>query len=273
MLRSGTRALHRQVLAGPGLSFTAPAMVLHSRPPCVVTLNLLSPSSSFGRYAATALDPTTNELEKKDGGSSSSSERGPCGEGEEEKELLPGAKPAEDVQSQQRHSIDITGFTINGLNRFHAHHLRKDEAWLRHALHESPNSRFLAFHKLRPMVEHRTPPTHLGPILAWQERDEIRSLLSNANFLLLGQSLRGTNSDRSIQEQLSDESNQINMFAFDLDPLLGKDDNEAKLYTSAHEKLLEVRTSFEEPRTIVPHLPPWEGGIVAQVAPFLCPVA
>jgi len=34
------------------------------------------------------------------------------------------------------------------------------------------------------------------------------------------------------------------MFAFDLDPLLGKDDNEAKLYTSAHEKLLEVLNRF-----------------------------
>jgi hypothetical protein len=27
----------------------------------------------------------------------------------------------------------------------------------------------------------------------------------------------------------------------------------------------QVRTTFEEPRAIVPHLPPWEGGVVAQV--------
>lgn len=27
----------------------------------------------------------------------------------------------------------------------------------------------------------------------------------------------------------------------------------------------QVTTSFEEPRAIVPHLPPWEGGVVAQV--------
>ncbi|ELR24060.1 hydrolase, NUDIX, putative [Acanthamoeba castellanii str. Neff] len=183
----------------------------------------------------------------------------------------PNADAGADVQNRHHHHDEIVGFAINGLNRFHAHHLRRDDEWLRYALHESPNSRFLAFHKLRPMVEHRTPPTHLGPILAWQERGEVLPAITDAKstVLLLGQSLRETNSDRSIQEQLSDESNQINVFAFDLDPIVGDDEQEAQRYAAAHQTHLEVRTTFEEPRAIVPHLPPWEGGVVAQARSLL----
>lgn len=109
-----------------------------------------------------------------------------------------------------------------------------------------PNSRFLAFSKLRPMVEHRTPPTHLGPILAWQEREQVLPLITNpkTNVVLLGQSLRSTNSELSIQEQLGDEKNQVNVFAVDVDPVLGEDEKELQRYTKAHQTLFEVRSSF-----------------------------
>lgn len=63
---------------------------------------------------------------------------------------------------------------------------------------------------------------------------------AKSTVLLLGQSLRETNSDRSIQEQLSDESNQINVFAFDLDPIVGDDEQEAQRYAAAHQTHLEV---------------------------------
>jgi hypothetical protein len=63
---------------------------------------------------------------------------------------------------------------------------------------------------------------------------------AKSTVVLLGQSLRDTNSERSIQEQLSDENNQINVFAFDLDPIVGDDEQEALRYATAHQAQLEV---------------------------------
>lgn len=52
----------------------------------------------------------------------------------------PNADAGADVQNRHHHHDEIVGFAINGLNRFHAHHLRRDDEWLRYALHEVPLS-------------------------------------------------------------------------------------------------------------------------------------
>lgn len=66
-----------------------------------------------------------------------------------------------------------------------------------------------------------------------------------STVVLLGQSLRATNSDRSIQEQLSDDSNQINVFAIDVDHFLGDDEQEIQRYAGAHQTLFEVPTLMD----------------------------